>query len=1129
MASPRAILAATKAVPGTAQPTPPPQGGQWYGQVSPAVRDQDTSNGYASAYGPFLPRPPQDFTAGAFGPFSPILPVPVDTPEDDGRAVPRREQYEVGWNLPTGQPGTEGIKLATFQTLRSIADLYSVARSCIQLRKNEIKGIGWDIVPTPDAAKAMRGDKKAMREFGERRGKAMRFFHRPDPDYFTWSSWIGDAMEQMLVFDALSIFLQPKRARGLGKGLLGSDLDSFSLIDGETIRPLYDLNGATPRPPAPGYQQYLYGVPRTDLTSVITGRDIEQSGVGESAWKKFRGDQLLYLPVEKRRWTPYGFPPVERALLPIMAGLQKQGYALDFFREGTVPAVYISPGDATMTPNQIRELQDALNAIAGDPAFHHKIIVLPPGSKTEPQRPAALADQFDEVVMNWVCMSFDVSPMELGIAPKVSTTMSPGASNQMAKMSQGSQERKATKPTLEYIGAICDFVLQEVCHQDDMRFLFEGLEEEEDEATKTTTLVTQIGAGLLSIDEGRGEIGKQPWGLPETSDPGWASATGFLPLGQMNTQGQPQAGFAQPDAAHPAGAPPGQPGAPQQVAGAPQRAALPAGQAKPQTGPGRATAAQAPARGQSPGHDAAVAAHGTGSGRGGGQRSASGADKSAEAERIEAAMLGDDPDVFKHDAAHTVATGIVSAAAAQVAAGKFPADPDFIPGTLVQGLLGHPQPHPASKAALAELDALARHLRKGRAVGTWEPRHLSGEILDEIAEDLDKGFTVDEATSMAAGSFVGKVGPEGYVHGWVCVRPPCGEKPARLRAADLTVRSDGGVVHKPSGWAVGHVARSEAGGWTANHSDGSRTVHGARPDAVKAIARHHNSGSTSRPATAKPAPQHEHEHEHEPATSSTPANRMSKDELIHHLENYHGGGPAIGRRIGSKNPPKKDLLTRHEEMHKPPSERISRTLGGVGVSHSHENPAAPPTPAGGVNLAEKRRLTTMWTKAFRYSNRTQGTLRDAQFTNELHRLLKTGKPPATMTPGARDAHDFMKLIEDDATAQRTPLYRGLTLPSAEIRRMFKAGGTVDLPIASWGKSEDTAKAFGGEGGVVIVAAPGAKGLDLSPIEEGGGSELEYRAKLQEVVTGGRFPVQSVSQKNGMTYVQLGPQGDFSAH
>jgi hypothetical protein len=548
------------------------------------------------------------------------LPIPVDAPEESGRAQPRREAYEVGWDLPQ-QPGSEGVgKLASFGVLRSISDLYSVARAAIQLRKMEIRGLGWDIVPTLDAAKAMRGSSAQSKDFGKRRAEALKFFNRPDPDYFTWGSWIDDCLEQMLVYDALSVYIQPKRGKGLKKGLLGSDLDCLQLIDGASIRPLYDLHGATPRPPAPAFQQYLYGVPRSDLTSVITGRDLDEAGMTDAQWAPFRGDQLLYLPMVKRRWSPYGMPPVERALVPIMAGLQKQAFALDYFNSGTVPAVYVSPGDVTMTPNQIRELQDALNAVSGDPAWHHKIIVLPPGSKTMPQRPAELADQFDDVVMNWVCMAFDVQPMELGITPKVSTTVSPGASNQMAKSSQGTHERKATKPTLQYLASIMDFILQEVCQQPDMRFLFEGLEEDEDELTQTNLLATQIGVGLASIDEGRAELGKQPWGLPETSDPGWASPTGgFVPLGQVDMTGAPVAG-AQPDAAHPAGAPPaGQ--APGQPGGQPGQGA-PGDRVPAPRKPGQG--GQQGNAGQSPGHDAAEAAndaqqsaagHGTGSSR----------------------------------------------------------------------------------------------------------------------------------------------------------------------------------------------------------------------------------------------------------------------------------------------------------------------------------------------------------------------------------------------------------------------------------------------------------------------------------------------------------------------------------
>ena len=58
-----------------------------------------------------------------------------------------------------------------------------------------------------------------------------------------------------------------------------------------------------------------------------------------------------------------------------------------------------------MTPTQVKELQDALNGIAGDPAYHLKVIVLPPGSKVEPQRPVDLSDTFDTLVQTQVCMA----------------------------------------------------------------------------------------------------------------------------------------------------------------------------------------------------------------------------------------------------------------------------------------------------------------------------------------------------------------------------------------------------------------------------------------------------------------------------------------------------------------------------------------------------------------------------------------------------------------------------------------------------------------------------------------------------------------------------------------------------
>lgn len=494
----------------------------------------DQTGSWGNLYGGTgLPRPSIDFTDGAFGPFSPIVPVPVNPAEPDtGLPLARREEYRVGWNLPVGQPGSEGLKLADFGTLRTLADLYSVARACIQFLKSQISSLEWDVAPTSEAAKAMRNDKGAMKDFGERRGQAVKFFRRPDPDYFNWQSWMSAAMEEVLVFDALSIVLRPKWGRGLKKGLLWSDLDSLNLISGPTVRPLYDMNGATPRPPAPAYQQYLYGVPRVDLMTMIRERDLDEGRLRESALGRYTNSQLLYLPTVPRRWTPYGFPPVERALIPVLAGLSKQGYQLDYFKEGTVPAVYISPG-GDLTPNQIRELQDALNAIAGDPAWHHKILVLPSGSHTEPQRPTPLADTFDEIVMTQVCSAFGVQPMQIGISPRATGGLtSPAMANNMAKASSNTQDMSTLQPTLLFLTGIMDTILQDVCGQDDMRFVFAGMQEEEDEETTTNLLVNQVSHALITIDEARDKLGLQPYGITESTEPGFLTPTGFMFLSQ---------------------------------------------------------------------------------------------------------------------------------------------------------------------------------------------------------------------------------------------------------------------------------------------------------------------------------------------------------------------------------------------------------------------------------------------------------------------------------------------------------------------------------------------------------------------------------------------------------------------
>lgn len=647
------------------------------------------NNSYASTYGPFLPRDPRVFTDAAFAPMSPIQPTPVDEPPPGGTFPgPRYWQYRNAWNLPT-PPGSEGLKLASFDQLRTLAQKYSVARAAIELRCEEIRGLRWDITLTTDAAKAYQGDRKAMQDFGERKAKAKRFFKRPDPDFWNFDNFLNAFLEEIFVYDALCMVFRPKYGASFGmggRGLLGSNLDSLNLVSGPTIRPLIDIHGGHPKPPAPAYQQFLYGVPRSDYMTIATGSDIEDYGLAGAEVNDFNADIMLYAPYWATRETPYGFPPVERALLPIISGLQKQEFQLDYFTEGTVPAVYISPGDSNITPTQIGELQNALNALAGDPAYHLKVVVLPPGSKVEPQRPVDLSDSFDYLVMNQVCMAFDVQPDELGIIPNVGgTPTGPSASGIRfaGQQARDVKSRTSTLPLLKWIADIFNYVLQDICDQHDLQFEFEGLVNDEDKQAITSLGVEQVQNGIASIDEVRDRLDMPPWGLQETSEPIVMTPNGPIPFSMapqliqaMLTQGQNSGGKSgaspkkgtsatKPNGSHPAPVSPARP----DPAKTPQHIAATA-----------ATGTLRPQRGVS-----------GGTGRTGNNGS-----------RKRGQGLAPTQGRFRNKA-----------------------------------------------AAVSELDALRRHLRKGREITTWTPVNITNGTLSRIAEDIAKGVLLDTAIERA--------------------------------------------------------------------------------------------------------------------------------------------------------------------------------------------------------------------------------------------------------------------------------------------------------------------------------------------------------------------------------------------
>ena len=514
------------------------------GQI-PGIPGQPSPSGYGAQ----LPRDGDEFRPYGFGPGTPIQPTPIDTPDPiTGRPRPRRSQYPISFNLPIGVPGSEGLKLVSFQVLRAYAEANSLVRACIEIRKNEILGFDYDIVPTRDAAKAMQGNPDALAEFEGRRKVALAWWARPDPDFDSFHSWFSAVLEAAFVDDAVAVYLWPSTVPGMG--LFGTDLSALSLIDGSTVRPVLDARGGTPTAPNVAYQQYLWGVPRVDMTDIINNDDINDMDEVNSD-EQYTRDQLLYLRLVPRVWTPYGFPPTERCILSTVTYLKRQELGLEYFTEGTIPAAWLMiGGEINATVAAAKNWQDNLNAMAGDTAYKQKLRVLPQGSTVKEHQESRFDEGALRAIQDDILMTFDVKPTEVGLSMGGSK-MGLGGKG-MAEEHDNIHTRTTTKPLLKALDrGLFNYILQQVCGQTDMEWKWIGMDPVEDELQKANVDKIYASIGVKAVDEIRGDLGLAAWNLPMTQGPIVITATGPVPLGTEPPgflEGMDQAGATGADA-----------------------------------------------------------------------------------------------------------------------------------------------------------------------------------------------------------------------------------------------------------------------------------------------------------------------------------------------------------------------------------------------------------------------------------------------------------------------------------------------------------------------------------------------------------------------------------------------------
>jgi len=198
-----------------------------------------------------------DVFGSQMGPNYPLFPVAIDPLNRNGRADPRKYQYDISENLQISK------NLAKWNVLRAAAEQCDVVARAITIRAAEVAKMDKSWVVSDEAVQFYKerdgvgtaeASQTAREENAELLAYLNEFWENPYPQTDKgWRQWIVEAIWQIMVYDGLAIH----PAMNLGRKVIG-----FNIIDASTIKIYLNNLGDTPRPPDPAYAQILYGFSR---------------------------------------------------------------------------------------------------------------------------------------------------------------------------------------------------------------------------------------------------------------------------------------------------------------------------------------------------------------------------------------------------------------------------------------------------------------------------------------------------------------------------------------------------------------------------------------------------------------------------------------------------------------------------------------------------------------------------------------------------------------------------------------------------------------------------------------------------------------------------------------------------
>ena len=449
-----------------------------------------------------------------FNPGNPLVPGAINPVREDGRADPRRYEYQVAQNINITE-----TRLIPFKTLRATADQVDIIRRCIEVVKSKVTGMDWDIILSNDASERIAAESgkdhvramaEARQKFTEDIARVRDFMENPDKaNGLTYADWMNLLLEEVLVLDALAIWPQSS---------VGGDLYGLQILDGATIKPLIDDRGMRPMPPNPAFQQILYGFPRSEFMAPMEMEDAD----GE-----FTADELIYLVKNRRSWTIYGFSPVERALPLADIYLRRQQWIRAEYTDGVLPELMFKT-DATFggNPELLRAYENIFNDdLAGQTAQRKRSRLLPAGM--EPVQFDGYGEKFKDVLDNYlvtsICGHFGVLPSEIGFSGSGSL----GASG-LQEGESLSAETIGIVPLTQWlsrqISNIC-YLYLEMPRELEFKIMFESKIDTEAEARKVDI---ELKNGGRTVNEARSAMGLPLLDTPQADMPMLHSGAGLF-------------------------------------------------------------------------------------------------------------------------------------------------------------------------------------------------------------------------------------------------------------------------------------------------------------------------------------------------------------------------------------------------------------------------------------------------------------------------------------------------------------------------------------------------------------------------------------------------------------------------